>query len=68
MKKQHFRFILFLFLFFSPLLLNAAQEGLKNKLEALAGVSEVSDLKSSYYNEKYVVMFKHQLDYKNSLS
>ena len=66
MKKQHFRFILFLFLFFSPLLLNAAQEGLKNKLEALAGVSEVSDLKSSYYNEKYVVMFKHQLDYKNS--
>ncbi len=66
MKKQNFRFILFLFLLFPPLLLNAAQEGLKNKLEALAGVSEVSDLKSTYYNEKYVMMFEHPLDYKNS--
>lgn len=66
MKKQNFRFILFLLLFFFPLFLNAAQEGLKNKLEALAGVSEVSDLKSSYYNEKYVMMFEHPLDYNKS--
>ena len=64
MKKQNFRFMLFLLLVLPSLLLNAAQGDLKNKLEALPGVSGVAPLKSTQYSEKYTMMFEHPLDYK----
>ena len=65
MKKQNFRFMLFLFLLLFPLLSNAAQGDLKNKLEALPGASGVEPLKSTQYSEKYTMMFEHPLDYKD---
>ena len=65
MKKQNFRFMLFLLLVLPSLLLNAAQGDLKNKLAALPGVSGVEPLKSTQYSEKYTMMFEHPLDYKH---
>ncbi|WP_321436318.1 S28 family serine protease [uncultured Bacteroides sp.] len=65
MKKQNFRFMLFLLLLLPSLLLNAAQGDLKNKLEALPGASGVEPLKSTQYSEKYTMMFEHPLDYKH---